>query len=191
MSETWSSGAELPGEEEKKAGKWDEQLTLTVGVNDMQFKDGESPAGPKKSGEKRLVETVVEGTLVHTGVQVDEDSLPGLKINESDLSADEESPTYNVLLCILGEVNGIEVTFFIDSGASEWFLSTAFVERNKIKTRKTKEKLKIQLADGTVRVSDLIVEQACVTFDDHAEFIDFSVIGLPKYDAILGKPWLS
>ena len=102
----------------------------------------------------------------------------------------KRSPTDSALLCILGELNGIEVTFLIDSGASECFLSTAFVERNKIKTRKTKEKLNIQLADGTVRVSNLIVEQGCVTFDEHAEFIDFSVIGLPKYEAILGKPWL-
>ena len=70
-------------------------------------------------------------------------------------------------------------------------LALLFVEKNKVKTRKTKEKLKIQLADGTVRVSDLIVEQACVTFNEHAEFIDFSVIGLPKYEAILGKPWLN
>ena len=61
----------------------------------------------------------------------------------------------------------------------------------KVKTRKTKEKLKIQLADGTVHVSDLMVEQACVVFNEHAEFIDFSVIGLPKYEAILGKPWLN
>ena len=30
-----------------------------------------------------------------------------------------------------------------------------------------------------------------MTFDEHAEFIDFSVIGLPKYKAILGKPWLN
>ena len=85
----------------------------------MQMKNGESPAGPEKSGEKWLVETAVEGTLVHAGVQIDEDSLPGLKMNEFDLSADEESPAYSVLLCILGEVNGIEVTFLIDSGASE------------------------------------------------------------------------
>ena len=105
-----------------------------------------------------MVGTAVEGTLVHTGVQVDEDSLPGLKRNESDLSADAENPTDSVLLCILGEVNGIEVTFLIDSSASECFLSTTFVEKNKVKTRKTKEKLKIQLADGTVQVSDLIVE---------------------------------
>ena len=36
-------------------------------------------------------------TLVHTGVQVDEDSLPGFKMNESDLSADEESLVDSVL----------------------------------------------------------------------------------------------
>ena len=30
-----------------------------------------------------------------------------------------------------------------------------------------------------------------MTFNEHAEFIDVSVIGLPKYEAILGKPWLN
>ena len=64
------------------------------------------------------------------------------------------------------------------------------MEKNKIKTRKTKEKLNIQLADRTVRMSKLMVVQACVAFEEHDEFIDFSVISLPKYEAILGKPWL-
>ena len=64
---------------------------------------------------------------MHAGVQVDEDSLLGLKRNESDLSVDEESLADSVLLYILGELNGIEVTFLIDSGASECFLSIAFV----------------------------------------------------------------
>ena len=27
-------------------------------------------------------------------------------------------------------------------------------------------------------------------FDKHAEFLNFSIINLPKYEAILGKPWL-
>ena len=36
----------LPNEEEQKAGKRDEQLTLTVGVNEVQWKDGDSPAEP-------------------------------------------------------------------------------------------------------------------------------------------------
>ena len=143
------------------------------------------------SGQQKLVDAAVEETCTDAGVQVDEDSLPGLETDEVKLSADEDIPADNVLLCILGELNGIAVTFLIDSGASECFLSTAFVEKNKIKTRKTKEKLQIQLADGTVRVSQLLVDQTCVIVKDHAEFIDFSVIGLPKYEAILGKPWLN
>ena len=110
--------------------------------------------------------------------------------NDVDLSGEEIDPLGSVLLCILGKVNGIEVTFLIDSGASECFLSTTFVKKNKMKTVKAKEKLRIQLADGTMRVSNFIVEQACVEFEDHTEFLNFSVIPLPKYEAILGKPWL-
>ena len=53
-----------------------------------------------------LVETAVEETLVDEGVQVDEDSLPGLEMNESELSVDEDVPVDSVLLCILGELNG-------------------------------------------------------------------------------------
>ena len=189
MQEARSYGEELPYEKEE-LGKRVRTLTLTVGVNENQLKDGDAPVDPEESGQTMLGETAVEENQVEIGVQVDEDSLPVCQTNETELSVDEELPTDSVLLCILGELNGIEVTFLIDSGASECFLSTEFVERNKIKTKKTKEKLQIQLADGTVRGSNLIVDQACVVFKDHAEFIDFSVISLPKYEAILGKPWL-
>ena len=72
-----------------------------------------------------LVDIAVDGILVDTGMQVDEDSLPGDLRDETDLSVDESIPTDSILLCILGESNGIEVTFFIDSGASECFLGTA------------------------------------------------------------------
>ena len=65
------------------------------------------------------------------------------------------------------------------------FIGAIFAEQNELKMRKTKEKLKLHLADGTKRVSNLIVERACVTFDEHAEFLDFFVIKLRKYEAIL------
>ena len=78
--------------------------------------------------------------------------------NDVGLSGDEIDPFGSVLLCILGKVNGIEVTFLIDSGASECFLSTTFAKKNKLKIVQTKEKLRIQLADGTMRVSNFIVE---------------------------------
>ena len=114
-------------------------LTLTVGVKEKQKEDRESPAEAKQVGETLLVDTVDVGTLVDTGVQVDEDSLLGVRMDETGLSMDEENATDSVLLCILGELNGIKVTFLIDSGASECFLSIAFVEKNNIKTRKKRK----------------------------------------------------
>ena len=46
----------------------------------------------------------------------------------------------------------------VDSSASECFISAIFAEQHEFKMRKTKEKLKIQFADSTERVSNLIVE---------------------------------
>ena len=63
--------------------------------------------------------------------------------NGVGLSGDGIDSPGSVLLCILGKVEGIEVTFLIDSGASECFLSTTFVKQNKLKTAKAKEKLRI------------------------------------------------
>ena len=36
----------------------------------------------------------------------------------------------------------------------------------------------------------MYVKQACVSFEEHMEFIDFTVINIPQYEAILGKNWL-
>ena len=132
----------------------------------------------------------MDGAPKEKGMQVVEDSQPVPLTNDVELSGDEIDSPGSLLLCILGKVEGIEVTFLIGSGASECFLSTTFVEQNKLKIAKAKEKLRIQLADGTMRVPNFSVEQACVEFEDHTEFLNFSVIPLPKYEAILGKPTL-
>ena len=78
--------------------------------------------------------------------------------NDVGLSGVEIDSLGSVLLCILAKVNGIELTFLIDSGASEYILSTTFVKKNELKTVKVKTKLRIQLADGTMRVSNFSVE---------------------------------
>ena len=36
----------------------------------------------------------------------------------------------------------------------------------------------------------MYVKQACVSFEEHMEFIYFIVINIPQYEAILGKNWL-
>ena len=48
--------------------------------------------------------------------------------------------------------------FLIDSGACECFVYTTLTEKNGLKLTKIKEKLKIHLVDGTVRVSSWIVK---------------------------------
>ena len=77
--------------------------------------------------------------------------------------------------------------FLIDSGANECFVGTAFAEHYGLILTKTKENLKIHLADRTVRLSNWVVKYACVIMGGYAEYLDFSVLTLPKYDAILGK----
>ena len=105
-------------------------------------------------------------------------------------AADEDIPADCILLSIEGCLNGFPIKFLIDSGATDCFVSTEFVENKELDLNKRKEKVKINLADGTTRVSKLYIKQACVEFDEHREFIDFTVINIPNYEAILGKSWL-
>ena len=70
MSQTGSRGMQLSNEEEKLA-KWDGSFTLTIGVNEKQKEDGESPTGPEQFGLTLLVEIAITRTHVNTGVQVD------------------------------------------------------------------------------------------------------------------------
>ena len=67
MQETWSYSQKLPSEEEK-LGKRDGTLTLTVGINAGQEKDGDAPARLAESRKKELVETAVEEKLADASV---------------------------------------------------------------------------------------------------------------------------
>ena len=133
------------------------------------------------------VDTVQQKNEV-AGQQKSEDSTSGPRV-EVNL-ADEIEAAQVVLLCISGTLEGIPVKYLIDSGASDCFVSTEFVIEHGLKTTKTKEKLKIHLADGSVRVTNDCVKQVCVSFGEHAEFLDLQVMKLPKYEVILGKFWL-
>ena len=98
--------------------------------------------------------------------------------------------TGTVLLCIAGQLDGIPVTFLIDSGATECFVSTRVVREHNMKICKKKEKLKIFLADGSVKNTSQCLQNVCVDLGEHVEFLDFFILDLPKYDVILGKSWL-
>ena len=85
-----------------------------------------------------------------------EESSPGCQA--ADVLVEEADTPGTVLLCVSRSLNGFSVTFLIDSGANECFVGKTFVEDHGLKMIKTKEKLKIHLADGTVRVSNWVVQ---------------------------------
>ena len=72
-------------------------------------------------------------------------------ISSQNSQEDDASKYTSVLLCVENRVNGIQVRFLIDSGASECFISEILVEDNDMPWCKSWEKLKIHLADGSLR----------------------------------------
>ena len=156
----------MPNEKEA-AGKRGKSLTLTVGASEATDTDGDTDTlavGLKTAkvepalhlAEKPGVEAKEEKNGVR--IQEIEDSAPEPREKEKNEPADEIEAAGVVLLSVSGFLNGFAVKFLIDSGASECFVDTAFTEKNGIKTVKRKEKLQIYLADGTVRVSQQIVQ---------------------------------
>ena len=184
--------AGLPDEKEA-CGKRDESLGVAVAPIEATSADGgQKSAVQQESGQvgQRSTEAAAEekkkNKPVDSGELVSEETEPEKTMNEND-AADEELSAGCILLCIEGFLNGFPVKFLIDSGATDCFVSTAFVEEKELGLNKRKEKVKINLADGTTRVSKLYIKQACVSFEEHMEFLDFTVINLPNYEAIFGK----
>ena len=153
--------------EKEAAGKRGKSLTLTVGASKATDRDGDTDTlamGLKTASEEPALhlaeKPVVEAKMKKNGVRIQEiedSSLEPLEKEKNEL-ADEIEVARVVLLSISGFLNGFSVKFLIDSGASECFVDMAFTEKNGIKTVKRKEKLQIYLADGTVRVSQKIVQ---------------------------------
>ena len=137
---------------------------LTVGANEAEKEDGEQKSAVQQDSE-HVGQLLTEAAAVEkqkkepvdTGVQVTEETEPVEKMYENE-SVDEEIPAECILLSIEGVFNGFPVKFLIDSGATDCFVSTAFVEDKGLVLNKRKDKVKINLADGTTRVSKMYVK---------------------------------
>ena len=89
------------------------------------------------------------GATVDTGMHVIEDSVPVPPTNEND-SVDEIETAESVLLCVAGFLNGFSITYLGDSGVTDYFVSATFAEEKGLLLKKRKEKVKINLPDGTM-----------------------------------------
>ena len=92
-----------------------------------------------------------------TGMQAIEDSVPTPSTNEFD-SVGKSETAERVLLCIARCLNGFPVKFLVDSGATDCFVSTKFAKEKGLLLNKKNEKVKINLADGTMCVSHLYIK---------------------------------
>src|SRR6185312_11598388 len=79
----------------------------------------------------------------------------------------------------------------VDSGANTNFVSTEFIQKyNLLVNIESTTTNNVTLADGSLQVSCGILEHACINIGTYTDHFDFTVLPLPKYDAILGLPWL-
>lgn len=94
------------------------------------------------------------------------------------------------LIRLNGKINGHTARILIDSGASRNFLDKQFVERHNIPTQDINH-VTVELADGRKMGTNKVVNIKKLELDTyHTTGIVAQVIGLQRYDAILGKPWL-
>ena len=88
----------------------DESTRKDRGENGVAAVQSESA----QSGQTKSKIAAVDGAPKEQGMQVVEGSQSEPLTNDVGLSRDEIGSPSSVLLCILGKVNGIEVTFLID-----------------------------------------------------------------------------
>jgi hypothetical protein len=87
-------------------------------------------------------------------------------------------------------LNERPVLLLVDCGASSNFVSTEFIKNNNLGISTASTVNTVTLADGSQQVSCGTLEHACITVGTYTDHFDFTVLPLPKYDAILGQSWL-
>ena len=96
------------------------------------------------------------------------------------------------LLRVEGRIDGRRAIMLIDSRSTHDFISEAFVQRNGLVTESKDETLKVTLADGSSTSSGLKrTGPVKVIVKDFSDTQSFTVFPLSRYDAIMGKPWLT
>jgi len=89
-----------------------------------------------------------------------------------------------------GEV--LSTTALLDSGATDLFVSSEFVRRNRLVTKQLSRPIPVYNVDGSSNEAGSISEvwEAVLRYRNHSERATFAVTGLGKQDIILGLTWL-
>ena len=108
----------------------------------------------------------------------------------SNLDVSED--TEHSLLCFSGKLARKDAAFLVDSVSTHDFVSQNFLEKHHLETVCSgKEFLVTLFVDGSTSQEFTMTTPIKMTLGYSGETHSFTVFALSKYDAILGKPWLT
>ena len=108
-----------------------------------------------------------------------------------------QTPTHQQLLRVLGSLLGHDAVLMVDSGATNDFLSAAFIQRLGAAAELQPTDRTVRGYDGTPARAAGEIAAALVLHTDKGDLTDtvparpFIVVQLRGVDAILGRPWLA
>jgi hypothetical protein len=95
------------------------------------------------------------------------------------------------LIKLRGSINGTDATMLVDSGASDNFISTAYIDNSNIQSTRSAKDNVVMLADGRQHVCNQVVKDALINVGAYSDKLDLRAIPLEKFDVVLGMPWLT
>ena len=87
-------------------------------------------------------------------------------------------------------ISSVNAYVLIDTGATKSFVSTQFVNNNKLQVEKLPETLYVETANEEVLMADSIVNKCPILINECQLFVDLIPINLKEFDAIIGMDWL-
>lgn len=121
-------------------------------------------------------------------VHFQDHGLKSVDAHVGSIVADKE----HELLRVEAKIYARRAVVLIDCGSTHDFISEDFVRRHKVPTELGSEALKVTFADGRASSHAMETTNAIdVVVSDSKEKQQFTVFPLARYDAILGKPWLT
>ena len=112
--------------------------------------------------------------------------------HEPEISNVGRDKNQNDLLRFKGKIDGHEAVILLDSGSTHDLISTFFVRKHRIDTTNLEGQFNVTMADGrTTSTAQTCTDPLTLVLPNLREERVFTVFPLARYDAILGKPWLS
>lgn len=146
----------------------------------------------KESSVKRVLSTQescpLPSVLVSSGTNAQ--SLVHLQADPVSLEDHNPRKDDEPLLFLDGTVNGHQLSFMVDSGASSNFISQAVVKNLSIKTCKKKYPSVVSIADDRPLSYTQYALIKVKIHPDYSPVLMFNVFDM-KFEAILGKGWLA